>query len=82
MLKGKIDILMHDAPAILWMAAMHELDGLAALQHPMTEEYLAWAVNKSNTELVNTLNETLARWEETGQLEMMIETRIPGWLQK
>ena len=74
----KIDLLILDSPYVLWMAM--KSDGkLAVLPFLLTEESLAWAVRKSETDLLESVNIALAKWKETGQMDAMIKNQIPGF---
>lgn len=75
LVKKDIDVVVHDAPVICHFAALHENDKLTPIMQMATKEYLAWAVNKMDSELLNkvdgfieikgadkTLQQTITRW--------------------
>ena len=56
LLKGRIDLLIHDGPIILLLAAENENRGLAVMQSLLSEEYLAWGIRKDDVELLEAAN--------------------------
>jgi ABC-type amino acid transport substrate-binding protein len=77
LLEGKIDILIHDAPMILMLAAENESKGLIVIPSLLSEEYLAWGMRKSEPELVAAVNRFVDQMTESGQLEQIIKRWIP-----
>lgn len=77
LLGGRLDILIHDAPVIWWLAAENEAQGLAAVNIPLTTEYLAWGVREEESALLKQVNEVLANWKREGKLQGMIKRWIP-----
>jgi polar amino acid transport system substrate-binding protein len=73
----RIDMFIYDGPMILYLASENEANGLTALFAPLTEEYLAWAVNKDDTDLLKSANEFLRTRNEEGKLNQMIQHWIP-----
>jgi ABC-type amino acid transport substrate-binding protein len=81
--KSEIDVFLADA-LVIWRLARvgstsgsHEPSGLAAVEYPLTAQYLAWAVAKDDGVLLAEVNGVLARWEESGELRGMVERWIP-----
>ena len=72
-----IDLFIHDAPMILYLASENETRGLTVLFALLTKEPLAWAVRKDNPNLLASANEFLKTLNETGKLNKMIKTWIP-----
>jgi len=50
---------------------------LFGLYRPLTDEPLAWAVKKDNTDLLNELNQALKTLKERGLISRVINTWIP-----
>jgi polar amino acid transport system substrate-binding protein len=68
---GTIDAFIHDA-VTAWRVGEHEAtDTLTASFFPLTEEYLAWAVRKTDDNLYRDLSGVLERWRRSGQLREM-----------
>lgn len=77
-LKNKdIDFFIHDAPTSWNLAQDSDWPSLMALYKPLTKESLAWAVNKNNSALLDTLNEALNTLRNTGMLNQIQYHWIP-----
>ena len=77
LLKGKIDMLIHDGPMVLMLAAENESAGLTVLPSLMTEEYLAWGIRKNDVALLDSANSFIAQLKKDGQLDKIIKRWIP-----
>ena len=77
MLRNKVDIMIHDAPMVLMLAAENESRGLTVIPSLLTEEYLAWGLRKSDPELVKSVNRFIDHMNQTGKLDEMIQRWIP-----
>ncbi len=73
---GEIDVFVHDAPTAWQLAADPEMNDLMALYWPLTEEYLAWAVRKSDTELLEKINTIIEQWKRSGALQATLNRWI------
>ena len=73
----EIDMFVHDAPMILYLASENETRGLTIVPAFLTKELLAWAVRKDNAELLNSANSFLQIINDDGKLNKMIKTWIP-----
>jgi len=73
----QIDFFVHDAPTSWNMAQDSDWPDLMALYTPLTKESLAWAVNKSNSALLDSLNEALLKLEAAGTLNQIQYHWIP-----
>ena len=74
---GKIDMIIHDAPIILMLAAENERQGLVPLSSLLTEEYLAWGLRKTEVELLKSANTFLEAIREDGRLDSIVDRWIP-----
>jgi len=77
LVKKKIDLFVCDLPVIWWMAGMNESKGLMALQIFLTEEQLAWAVRKSDTKLLDSINAALEKLQKDGRAPKIIKHWLP-----
>lgn len=73
----KIDMFIHDAPMILYLASENETKGLTALFALLTGEDLAWGVRKDNVELLKSANSFLQNPNNEKKLKQMIRYWIP-----
>lgn len=76
LIRKKVDVVVHDAPALWRLAALHEGEGIVVNSAPLTQEYLAWAVALGSEELLRDANDALRRWKEDGRF---LET-VGRWL--
>ncbi len=73
----EIDIFIHDAPMILYLASENETRGLTVLFALLTKEPLAWAVRKNNPKLLESANNFLQYFNDEGKLSQLIKYWIP-----
>lgn len=73
---GRIDLFVGDGPTLLWLVSKDEAV-LAGFWKPLAEESLAWGVNRTNTELVSTVNAVLAKWKQDGTLRRVLVRWLP-----
>lgn len=73
----EVDFFVHDAPTSWNMAQGSDWPDLIALYTPLTNESLAWAVNKNNSALLDSLNEALLKLEAAGTLNQIQYHWIP-----
>lgn len=74
---GRIDYFVHDAPTIWQLAGDPANQDLQGLYQPLTQESLAWAVRKDDTQLLMVLNATLAAAKRNGKVDPIIDHWIP-----
>lgn len=77
LIKKDIDVFVYDAPIICYYAAIHQSDKLVPILVMGTEEYLGWAVQKNNTELLQQANLFLDTMRKDGRLNEEIKFWIP-----
>jgi ABC-type amino acid transport substrate-binding protein len=78
---GKVDAFVHDAPTV-WVHATPEPGPgkLVALPDPLTEEELAFAIRRGDTDRKRQMDQVLARLEFDGRLRMILARwiKVPG----
>src|SRR6185369_17021723 len=62
---GRSDILIGDAPVVVWAVSGHE-GSLASIRDPLNREDLGWAMRRDDQVLLEQVNEALATWESNG----------------
>jgi len=77
LIDGKIDMFIHDAPIILYLASENETRGVTPLLTLLTEEYLAWGIRKTDPALLASANGFLQKLETDGELKPMLKRWIP-----
>jgi polar amino acid transport system substrate-binding protein len=76
-LKGRIDLFVHDAPVVWWFASLYEAQGLMALPFFITEENIAWAVRKEDEELRTGANSFIAKRQQDGRIKAVLRRWLP-----
>jgi len=72
-----IDIYLHDAPIIVWMASENEAD-LTTVPIQSPTQSIAWGIKKTDTDLQAALNKILAQWKQDGTLDRIRQRWLPG----
>lgn len=74
----QIDYFVHDAPTIWRIVGGFDSSEsqLTGLYRPLTDEYIGWAVRQDDAALAEQLDASLARWQENGDLELLLDTWI------
>jgi ABC-type amino acid transport substrate-binding protein len=75
--KRRIDLLICDLPIAWWLAGMNEIAGLVTVPVLLSEEQLAWAVRKSDSELLESVNGALEKLQKNGRVSAIIKQWIP-----
>jgi polar amino acid transport system substrate-binding protein len=71
---GEIDVFVHDA-VTAWHLADDEANAMLTSSFvPLTEEYLAWAVRRTDEALHRDLEAVLERWRRSGRLQELFNT--------
>lgn len=77
LLKGEIDCLVHDSVTSWMVDQDRRYSSLMSLRNPLTEEHLAWAVNKDQPQLLDMLNQQLAAMQQDGSVDKVLNQWIP-----
>jgi ABC-type amino acid transport substrate-binding protein len=56
---------------------MIEIEGLVVLPYFLTKEQLAWAVRKSDAELLKSVNDALDKFHKDGRLAGIVKRWVP-----
>ena len=76
-----IDIYIHDAPIIVWMASENEAD-LTTVPIQSPTQSIAWGIKKTDADLQATLNKILAQWKQDGTLDRIRQRWLPDGMGK
>lgn len=74
----RIDVLVHDAPSIIWLISENETE-LKGLWEILSQEYLGWGVRRDDEEFTKQVNTALKKWKEEGTLKKVILRWLPYW---
>jgi ABC-type amino acid transport substrate-binding protein len=77
LIKKRVDLFICDAPTVWWLAGMHEADGLVVVPVLLTDESLAWGMRRSDTALLDSVNQALDKLQKNGQANKIIKHWIP-----
>jgi len=66
LVKKRINLFISDSTLVCYLAGTHADEGLAVVPIPLTEEKLAWAVRKSDDQLLATANQFITETQRDG----------------
>jgi polar amino acid transport system substrate-binding protein len=72
----RIDLFVHDGPSIAWLVSENEAD-LKGFWEPWNEEFLGWAVNRGDKELLVTVNSVIRKWKQDGTTKEILTRWLP-----
>jgi polar amino acid transport system substrate-binding protein len=75
--KSKIDMFIDDSSMIWYLAGVYEAKGLAVAPLLLSEEVLAWATRRSDTQLIESANAFLKKIQANGELDRILHRWIP-----
>ncbi len=76
-LVNRIDVFVQDGPILLMMLAQNQSADLTVLPSPLTDEYLAWGMRKTDPGLKESADRFLESITKNGQLESIVKRWIP-----
>jgi ABC-type amino acid transport substrate-binding protein len=74
----KIDIMVYDAPSIVWLVSENE-GILKGFWQPLNVEYLGWGIRSDDQQLLTQVNTTLKKWKTDGTLREVFGKWLPYW---
>jgi len=74
---NRIDLLVHDGPILVMLAAADESGKLYLIPDYMTEENLAWGLRKNDSQLMASANRFVEKLKQDGRLQTLIKRWIP-----
>jgi polar amino acid transport system substrate-binding protein len=77
LLHANIDVVIHDAPIILMLAAINEAKGLMPITSLLPEEYLAWGIRKNDVTLLDAANSCIDALNQRGELYEIVTRWVP-----
>ena len=76
LINRRIDLFVHDAPSVAWLVSENE-GVLKGYWEPFTEEYLGWALNREDQDLLLQINSILSAWRKDGTLREVLTHWLP-----
>jgi len=74
---NQVDAVIADAPVLWRLAAQSEGASVTVVRRLLTEENLAWAVRRGDTELLTAANSALQQWRADGTLANILSAYAP-----
>ncbi|MGE9296508.1 MAG: substrate-binding periplasmic protein [Puniceicoccales bacterium] len=65
---GEVQLLIHDAPTIYWLAGTYANSGVTPARPVLTEDLMVWAIGRGNSELLDEVNGIITDWAADGTL--------------
>jgi len=72
----RIDLFIHDAPAIAWLVSQNEAD-LKGFWQLWNVEDLGWGLRRGDEDLLFSVNSILTRWKNDGTLDKVLNQWVP-----
>ena len=82
LLKKKIDLFVCDASVVWWLAGMHENEGLVTVPILLTQEQLAWGIRRGESQLLDSINAALEKFQKDGRADKILKRWIPQYVNK
>ncbi len=77
LVKKNIDLYISDAPIVWWLAGLYEEKGLVVVPIMLSDEKLAWAVRRSDAQLLDSVNKALRNLRDSGRDKTIIRRWLP-----
>ena len=77
LLKKKIDMYISDSTMIWFLAGQHEAEGLVTAPVILSDEMLAWAMRRSDAQLIESVNRALKSMMAKGEVKAVLRRWIP-----
>jgi len=74
----RIDLMVHDAPSLVWLVSQNE-GILKGFWQPLNVEFLGWGIRSDNQQLLTQVNTLLRKWKADGTLREIILKWLPYW---
>jgi len=68
---GEIEILIHDAPTIYWLAGTYQNIGVSPARPVLTEDLMVWGIARGNSALLDEVNAIITKWAQDGKLSQI-----------
>ena len=72
----KIELFVHDAPAVAWMISENEAS-FQAYWELLNQEHLAWGIRYDDEELLEMINGIIKSWKADGTLDRVLNRWLP-----
>jgi len=77
LLADRVDVVLHDAPVLWHISARNPTADHRVIPRLLSNETLAWAVRRGNSELLGQANSAIAKWRANGTLDRTLRSHMP-----
>jgi len=74
--EGDIELLIHDAPTIYWLAGTYQNRGVTPARPVLSIDQMVWGINRDNYQLLNEVNSLVSTWASNGELNRIVRRWI------
>lgn len=79
LLSDQVDVVLHDAPVLWHLTALNPTADHRVIPRLLSNETLAWAVRRGDSELLRKTNSALAKWRASGMLDRTLRSHMPNY---
>jgi ABC-type amino acid transport substrate-binding protein len=79
LLADRVDMVLHDAPVLWHLTARNPSADYRVIPRLLSNETLAWAVRRGDSELLRQANSALAKWRKNGMLDRTLRSYMPNY---
>ncbi len=73
---GEVELLIHDAPTIYWLAGTYQNRGVTPARPVLTLDQMVWGISRDNPELLGEVNARITTWAANGELNRIVRRWI------
>jgi ABC-type amino acid transport substrate-binding protein len=79
LLSDRVDVVLHDAPVLWHITARNPSADYRVIPRLLTNENLAWAVRRGDSQLLRQANSAIAKWQTNGALSSTLRRHMPNY---
>lgn len=79
LLSDRVDMVLHDAPVLWHITARNSTADYLFIPRLLTNENLAWAVRRGDSQLLRQANAAIAKWQANGTLSRTLRRHMPNY---
>lgn len=79
LLSDRIDVVLHDAPVLWHLTARNPTADYRVIPRLLSNETLAWAVRRGDSQLLGKANSAIAKWRANGMLDRSLRSYMPQY---
>lgn len=79
LLADQVDVVLHDAPVLWHITARNPTADYRMIPRLLSNETLAWAVRRGDSELLGKANSAIVKWRKNGMLHRTLSGYMPNY---